>query len=583
MSRMRDDDFPKLKYTSDNRKPAEFERWVQLMTMKVSSAHPTVRDFWQVVQLTASAAYDQYLYLGPMQKSLARPDTAAVPLKYTSVEMRIRPLVLSTLPASVQSMALSTRQSTVVELLYAAMVDAGPGTKRDRETLHKAVAATPAAGAKEAFNTLQVWKFDLQRLVRLGMQPPDPSLQAETLRAMVKKMAEQDQAFQYRLHAYQMNTGMFGMVTQQQVDEFWKFLSSEAREVQGCITVDAKALAVKGGGKGDPKGGGKGQQGGGGKGQPGKGDGKGKAGKGGQPDKDKDKDKDKKKQTCKFYQQDGGCSKGGQCGFEHPKLSIKDGRCFNCGASGHQTRECPRPRAQAKAAPAIADGHAATPAATTTPVPATSGSASTAQAQGGGQSAQAQAAQIAAATVKALLQTDWSDLQNLQAKVARAKTAHVVEEGLILADSGASHEVRALTGSAPADARPVELQLAAGAQPGWLGISGTVPAQLANMTSLAYLDIGDFPPNERDHAPSSGTSAYGRNPYGSLFSGTLPPEVLSMLGMPGWEDGAEDPYDDPPGDPLYPTRYDDGYDDSEADEYADEYEEEEEEEEEEAD
>ena len=96
------------------------------------------------------------------------------------------------------------------------------------------------------------------------MQPPDPSLQAETLRAMVKKMAEQDQAFQYRLHAYQINAGMFGMVTQQQVDEFWKFLSSEAREVQGCITVDAKALAVKGDGKGDPKGGGKGQQGGGG-------------------------------------------------------------------------------------------------------------------------------------------------------------------------------------------------------------------------------------------------------------------------------------------------------------------------------
>ena len=195
MSRMRDDDFPKLKYTSDNRKPAEFERWVQLMTMKVSSVHPTVRDFWQVVQLTASAAYDQYLYLGPMQKSLARPDTAAVPLKYTNVEMRMRPLVLSTLPASVQSMARATRQSTVVELLCAAMVDAGPGTKRDRETLHKAVAATPAAGAKEAFNTLQAWKLDLQRLVRLGMQ------QAETLRSMVKKMAEQDQAFHYRLHA----------------------------------------------------------------------------------------------------------------------------------------------------------------------------------------------------------------------------------------------------------------------------------------------------------------------------------------------------------------------------------------------
>ena len=71
---MRDDGFPKLKYDRDEEKPAKFEKWVQLVGIKVSSVHPGIRDFWNIAQLAASAAYDQYLYLGPVQKSLVRPD-----------------------------------------------------------------------------------------------------------------------------------------------------------------------------------------------------------------------------------------------------------------------------------------------------------------------------------------------------------------------------------------------------------------------------------------------------------------------------------------------------------------------------
>ena len=149
MSRMRDDEYPRLKYGREDRKPAELERWLQLMALKVASVHPHIRDYWNIVQVTASAAYDQYLYLGPMQKSLVKPDTQAVPAKYLNVEMRMRPLVLHTLPAHVQSMALSTRQSAVVELIFSAMVDAGPGTRRDREVLHKAVATAPSSEVKD--------------------------------------------------------------------------------------------------------------------------------------------------------------------------------------------------------------------------------------------------------------------------------------------------------------------------------------------------------------------------------------------------------------------------------------------------
>ena len=134
-----------------------------------------------------------------------------------------------------------------------------------------------------------------------------------------------------------MYTGMFRMVTQTQVDEFLKFLSSEAREVQGPRNADphAKSREVKGKGKGD-------------KGAKGKGDQGDQGGKGG---KGKDKEKDKCKQVCNYFLMESGCWKGGQYGFMHSKVGIKDGRCFNCGATGHQTKKCPRPQAAPKAAP----------------------------------------------------------------------------------------------------------------------------------------------------------------------------------------------------------------------------------------
>ena len=70
-------------------------------------------------------------------------------------------------------------------------------------------------------------------LVRLGMQPPDPTLQHRTLKSMVARMASKHSDFQYRLHAFQMNAGMFGMVTQEQVQDLWKYLSADALEFQG--------------------------------------------------------------------------------------------------------------------------------------------------------------------------------------------------------------------------------------------------------------------------------------------------------------------------------------------------------------
>ena len=222
-------------------KAKRYEMWVQRVAIKISGWHREIERPWQIMKTAAAAAYDQYLYLGPMQRSMVRPDVLRLPGSLHCVELRRRSLLLEAVPASVRQAALNTTETTVAELLFSAMVETGPGTAKDREAVHKAVSQKGSCAIKEVYDSDQSWKFDLTRLMRLGMAPPDPTLQADTLRRMVQKMAGSDSAFQYRLHALQMNKGLFCMITQAQVDEFWRYLSSEPPRIPvssgGCAAA----------------------------------------------------------------------------------------------------------------------------------------------------------------------------------------------------------------------------------------------------------------------------------------------------------------------------------------------------------
>eukprot|EP00959_Pyramimonas_sp_CCMP1952_P052748 1102700-Pyramimonas_sp.AAC.1 len=117
--------------------------------------------------------------------------------------------------------------------------------------------------------------------------------------------------------------------SQAQVDEFWRYLSAEAREVCGpdvsAKSVKAKITEYENKGKD--------------KGVPPKGKGK----------------EDKGEQSpCKFFEQEGGCRNGGQCSHPHRRLAVSEGKCFNCGAVKHKTDACPRPRREVSARSAAA-------------------------------------------------------------------------------------------------------------------------------------------------------------------------------------------------------------------------------------
>ncbi|CAK0840871.1 unnamed protein product [Prorocentrum cordatum] len=111
------------------------------------------------------------------------------------------------------------------------------------------------------YDELQRWKFSANRLATIGVAAPDPSVQLSPLKAIAHKMLESNEA---------------------QVDELWRYLSAEAREFADAVPQKAKAKA------------------------------KAEKGKNG-------KLQDVK--LCTFLSTPGGCSKGKQCTWHHPKLS----------------------------------------------------------------------------------------------------------------------------------------------------------------------------------------------------------------------------------------------------------------------
>ncbi|CAK0814311.1 unnamed protein product, partial [Prorocentrum cordatum] len=276
-----------------------------------------------------------YLSRGPLERPIVKPNAEwfGADCQSLSIELRLRPLLLDSVPEQVQSGAPATRQTSVTELLFGIMVEAGPGTLRDRKLAPREVGRrdNKAAALALCYQELNSWKFSLTRLQRLGTAAPGPVTQLATLRGIVKGMAEAGANFQCRMFAWEMQHGISGASqgSQQQMEEFWRYLAAEVRELcdapQGkgvkALAATREAKEAKGGGK---------------QGKP--------DAKGGKPDaRAKAKAKAKPaamaatgcKETRRFFDSKAGCKSGATCTRHHRKLEVSEGNCSYCGAEDH--------------------------------------------------------------------------------------------------------------------------------------------------------------------------------------------------------------------------------------------------------
>ena len=141
MAKLKDGDVPKLVFAAGVNKAHAFEEWVQRAAMRIGAWHPLIDLFWQRSERAAREAYEYYLSRGPLERPLVKPNTEwfGADRQSLSIELRLRPLLLDSVPEQVQSGALATRQTSVTELLFSIMVEAGPGTLRDRKLVLREV------------------------------------------------------------------------------------------------------------------------------------------------------------------------------------------------------------------------------------------------------------------------------------------------------------------------------------------------------------------------------------------------------------------------------------------------------------
>ena len=363
-------------------KPVDFENWVTLTRMNLESKHSQLVIWWDSMYSSARNAYEQYLQLSPLQRSDIRPDLSGFNVTGHQVERYMRRHVIKAMPRHIQNTLLHMHNVSCADVLFQAMVDAGPGTEQDRSfTLQSVVTKGQAPPVHLIYDKLHKWRFDMSRLTALGVHPPDPGVQRNVIIHYVTKLAEADRNFEYRLNAYRLTRHVQGAVTQPTVDELWRYLVAEAREVHGVGQTSAKKAAAKSQSKqpqqqsaphnvpegaGDvpkdtakkvdpqPKAKAKAKARAKSKG----------AGKGKNSEKKTAKNDDVedskdgsssgkgagKRRPCTFFNNGQGCKNGALCEFKHKERTPKDGQCFNCGSKSHTKPDCPAPKKDGKQA-----------------------------------------------------------------------------------------------------------------------------------------------------------------------------------------------------------------------------------------
>ena len=223
-------DLDDLAYTGTS-KPVDFEHWVRMTRVNLESRHSLMAEWWGRTYAAALQAHVIYLQLSPLERSDIRPRNDDYTVADQKIERYMRRHVLRSMPRHVQNTLLHVDVVTCSDVIFQALVDAGPGTEADRADTLKAVVAKSAVPVHNIYDKLHRWRFDMQRLQALGVASPDPSVQKAVIISYVSKLSEADSEFAYRPNAYKLTKNLQGAVSQPQVNEFWRYLASLTDQV----------------------------------------------------------------------------------------------------------------------------------------------------------------------------------------------------------------------------------------------------------------------------------------------------------------------------------------------------------------
>ena len=179
--RLKATDFDDLQYKTSS-KAVDFEKWVQLTRMNLESRHSQLVLWWGAMLSNAQAAYSTYLQLPPLRRSEVRPTMEGFTATTLQVERYMRRHILRVMPSNVQQTLLHMANVSCSDVLFQALVDAGPGTEQGRAfTLNNVVSKGPAVQVQQIYERLHQWRYNLMRLSTLGGGPTGSERAAQRL------------------------------------------------------------------------------------------------------------------------------------------------------------------------------------------------------------------------------------------------------------------------------------------------------------------------------------------------------------------------------------------------------------------
>ena len=105
------------------------------MGMEIGGLHHMLEVYWKRAVNVVRDAHFAYLSKGPLQRHEIKPlqpDSLILDptesIIFRSIEMRLRSLLIHTIPETSKSMCISTKQLSTTDILFTVVVEAGPGT-----------------------------------------------------------------------------------------------------------------------------------------------------------------------------------------------------------------------------------------------------------------------------------------------------------------------------------------------------------------------------------------------------------------------------------------------------------------------
>ena len=137
--------------------------------------HPEIGSYWERITKASEETYQLYLKdVGVSRVSLQPRQTLDRTPIETIIESRLRTFLKNVVPLIVTQQCMFQKDLTCAQILYRAMVLAGPANSEDRKQTHNLLKVPRAIEFGKLHDQLAIWQFARNRLRKYGFQEPEP-------------------------------------------------------------------------------------------------------------------------------------------------------------------------------------------------------------------------------------------------------------------------------------------------------------------------------------------------------------------------------------------------------------------------